>query len=51
MIGNEVDLTSLMAGAAEYMAPELFPDNNTPVVFTIKSDVYGFAMLAYVVYP
>jgi hypothetical protein len=41
--------TALLAGCAPYMAPELFPEDDTSVdsLFSLQSDVYAFGMLAF----
>lgn len=57
MIGHEGYSTTLLAGSAEYMAPELSPEGedteeqagsqiNEPL-FSKMSDIYAFSMLAF----
>lgn len=51
IIGEKGYSTSLLAGCASYMAPELFPTSEPEVdvdaLFSKDSDVYAFAMVCF----
>lgn len=57
VMGDEDYSTRLVAGAVEWMAPELFPqddldeDDDEAPPFTAMSDVYAFSMLTFQVCP
>lgn len=52
ILGEAGYSTALLAGCAPYMAPELFPEDDTSVdsFFTPHSDVYAFGMLAFEIF-
>lgn len=49
VIGDAEYSTALVAGCIPYMAPELFPEDETNVdeLFSPASDIYAFSMLAF----
>jgi serine/threonine protein kinase len=49
VIGDAEYSTALVAGYAPYMAPELFPEDESNVdqLFSPSSDIYAFGMLAF----
>jgi len=52
VIGDEEYSTTLFAGCAAYMAPELFPEDERIVdhLFSLSSDIYAFSMLAFEIF-
>jgi len=52
ILGEAGYSTALLAGCAPYMAPELFPEDDTSVdnLFTPWSDIYAFGMLAFEIF-
>jgi len=49
VIGDAEYSTALVAGCSAYMAPELFPEDESIVdqLFSPSSDIYAFGMLAF----
>jgi len=52
VIGDAEYSTALVAGYAPYMAPELFPEDESNVdqLFSPSSDIYAFGMLAFEIF-